>query len=91
VPAGVGDVVVELVVGIPAEDDVAEAEAVVEGREELVPRHVLAAQDAVEVEDADLDVVEVSFLDDAPRLGGGLDGPRSHVASCGTSARYSPS
>ena len=56
VPAGERDVVVELVVGVPAEDDVAEAEALFERGQELVARHVLAAQDAVDVEDADLDV-----------------------------------
>ena len=36
VPAGELHVVVELVIGIPAEHDVTESEATVEGREELV-------------------------------------------------------
>ncbi len=64
VPAGVGDVVVELVVGIPAQHDVAEADAGLEAGKELVAAQILAAQDAVGVEDADLDVAEIALADD---------------------------
>ena len=69
VPAGVLHVVVELVLAVPAEHDVAEAEAPVERGEELVPRDVLAAQDAVDVEDADLDVRDPALFDDRPCVG----------------------
>ena len=78
VPAGVLHVVVELVVGIPAQHHVAEAEALVERAEELLARHVLAAQDAVDVEHADLDVGEAALLDDLPGVGDGLDVFGSH-------------
>jgi hypothetical protein len=74
VPAGVLHVVVELIVRIPAEYDVAEAKALVERREELVPPHVLAAHDAVVVEHADLDVIELALLDDLAGVG-----RRTHV------------
>ena len=73
VPAGVCDVVVELVVGVPAQHHVAEAEAALQRREELGLRHVLAAQDAVDVEDADLDMGQAALLDDLAGVGGGAD------------------
>ena len=50
VPAGEGDVVVLLVVRVPAEHHVAEAQAILEGREELVAIEELAAQNPVVVE-----------------------------------------
>src|SRR5205814_10327240 len=37
-----------------------------------------AAQDAVDVEDADLDVAEAALLHDPPRIGGGLHLLRPH-------------
>ena len=59
-PAGELGVVVGLVGDVPAEDDVAEAEAAGRRRlgraEELVDVQVLAAQDAVDVADRDLDL-----------------------------------
>ena len=64
VPAGELDVVVELVVGIPTKDHVAKAKALVQCAKELFLRHVFAAQDAIDVEDADLDVAEATVLDD---------------------------
>ena len=70
VPAGQRGVVVELVVGIPAQHHVAEAEALLERRFELVAGHVLAAHDAVDVEDADLDEGQVA----AAHIGGGIGG-----------------
>ncbi len=73
VPARVLHVVVELVVRIPAQHHVAEAEALVERGEKLVAAHVLTAQDAVVVEDTDLDVFELAFLDDAAGVGRGAD------------------
>ena len=73
VPAGVFHVVVELVVRVPAQHHVAEAEALVERGEELVAAHVLAAHDTVVVEDADLDVIELAFLDDLAGVGRGAD------------------
>jgi hypothetical protein len=54
-PAGIGAVVVADVAGVPAEDDVAEAEAVLGGGEELVLMEVFAAEDAVDVGDGDFD------------------------------------
>jgi hypothetical protein len=68
VPAGVFDVVVELVVRIPADDHVAEAEALLERREELVAADVLAAQDAVDVGDPDLDMRVPALFDEAARI-----------------------
>ena len=59
-PAGERRVVVGLVGDVPAEDDVAEAEAAgrrwLGGAEELVDVQVLAAQDAVDVAHRDLDL-----------------------------------
>ena len=56
-PAGVGDVVVALVGRVPAEHHVTEAEPAVDGSQELRLVEVLAAQDAVDVDDGDLHVV----------------------------------
>ena len=71
VPAGKLDVVVLLVVRIPTQHHIAEANALVERREEFFAVDVLAAQDAVVVEDADLDVMQPALLDDRARLRGG--------------------
>ena len=79
VPAGVADVVVELVLGIPAEHHVAEAEALVQGGEEFLPGHVLAAQDPVDVEYADFDVAELALLDDAAGVPCGANLTGLHV------------
>jgi hypothetical protein len=58
VPPRVGAVVVADVAGVPAEHDIAEPEAAAfRGREELVLVKVLAAQDAVDVGDGDLDLL----------------------------------
>ena len=70
VPAGIGDVVVKLIVGIPAQHHVTETEAAIEGREELSRRHVLAAHDAVDIEQADLDVAELALFHDLAGAGG---------------------
>src|ERR1700738_3942214 len=61
VPAGHLRVVVELVARVPAEDHVAEAEATLGHAPELVQRDVLAAQDAVDVESAQLDLLHLRF------------------------------
>ena len=79
VPARVLDVVVELVLAIPAEHDVAEAEAAVERRQEFFARDVLAAQDAVDVEDAHLDVLYAAFLDQCAGVLRRAHLPRFHV------------
>ena len=63
VPAGDAGVVVEDVGRVPAEDDVAEAERVLEGAPELLERDVLAAQDAVDVVAADLDAADAMLLE----------------------------
>ena len=81
VPAGVGDVVVELVVAVPAQHHVAEAHAALERRLELVDVDVLAAQDAVDVVDAHLDVAEAALLDDLQGIGRRLDLARFHSLS----------
>jgi hypothetical protein len=66
-PAGERRVVVGLVADVPAEDDVAEAEAAgrrgLGGAEELVDVQVLAAQDAVDVADRDLDLAAAALAD----------------------------
>ena len=56
-PAGDLGVVVALVLAVPAEHHVAEAEAAFHRAEELVLVQVLAAQDAVDVAAGDLDLV----------------------------------
>ena len=73
VPAGELDVVVELVLAVPAQHDVAESEPALERRQELLPRHVLAAQDPVDVEGPDLDVRQTARLDDGTRVRRALD------------------
>jgi hypothetical protein len=60
-PAGELRVVVELIVRVPAEDDVAESEVLVECRQELVAAQILSPQDPVGVEDADLDVFDAAL------------------------------
>src|SRR5258705_4455118 len=62
-PAGELGVVVALVAGIPAEHHVAEAEAALDGGEELVAMDVLAAEDAVNVRYADLHLADVGAAD----------------------------
>ncbi len=79
VPAGDGNVVVQLVLGIPAQHHVAEAEALIEGGDELVGLHVLAAHDAVHVDDADLDVVAFALGDDLLGVRRRLDLSRFHL------------
>jgi hypothetical protein len=63
-PARVLHVVEQLVVAVPAQHHVAEAETVLERREELRLRYILAAQDGVAVEHADLDVGQAALLHD---------------------------
>ena len=70
VPAGELGVVVELVVGIPAQHHVAEAEALLEGGFELVAGHVLAAHDAVDIDDADLHEGQIAAAHIVRRIGG---------------------
>src|SRR5262249_2335873 len=69
-PARDGHVVVQLVSDVPAEDDVAEAQASFGDPPELVQRHVLAAQDAVDVEAAELHLAHAVLLE---RLAQALD------------------
>src|SRR6185312_7015387 len=75
VPAREADVVVQLVVGIPAQHDVAEAQSFLQAGEELLPREILAPEDAVEIEHTDLDVTCAARLDERARLRS-----RSHFA-----------
>jgi hypothetical protein len=79
VPARVLHVVVELVVGIPAQHHVAEAESLVERGEKLVAAHVLTAHDSIVVEDTDLDMIELALLDDAAGVGRGADVLGLHI------------
>src|SRR6185369_17690122 len=58
VPARELRVVVALVVHVPAEHDIAEAESALDRGEELVTVDVLAAKDPVDVADADLHLPE---------------------------------
>src|SRR6185437_9956751 len=81
VPAGVGDVVVELVVAVPAQHHVAEAHAALEGRLELVDMEVLPAQHPVEVVHPHLDVAEAALLDDLKGIGSRLHLARFHYFS----------
>ena len=79
VPAGKTDVVVELVGGIPAQHHVAEAEAAVEGGFEFLPREIFAAQHAVDVEHAELDVAGLALADDVLDIGRGFHLARLHA------------
>src|SRR5205814_3955171 len=58
VPSGDGGVVVQHVPAVPPEDDVAESQATFGDAPELVEGHVLAAQDAVDVEPAELHLAD---------------------------------
>ena len=69
---------VEFVGGVPAEDHVAEAEALVQRAEELVAADILAAQHPVEIADRQFDVLDTRFPDEISsgiRVG---DGVRVH-------------
>ena len=72
VPAGERALVVELIVGIPAQHDVAEAEALIERADELVAGEIFSANDPIEIDDAELDVRQAPLLDQGPGIGGGL-------------------
>lgn len=65
---------VGLVVHVPAEDDGAEAEALARDGQELLLRHQLASQDAIDVDARHLDCPVVS-----EELGEGLDGDLGEV------------
>ena len=77
-PARHFDVVVELIVAVPAEHDVAEAKTLFQRRQEFVAAHVFAAHDAIDVEHADLDVVESLLANVVRQVLGGLDVEISH-------------
>src|SRR5207248_8138199 len=82
VPAGHLRVVVELIARVPAEDHVAEPEPALGDGEELVEGDVLAAQDPVDVETADLhsaDPEPVEFLAERFDLRGARLDCRLHV------------
>jgi hypothetical protein len=79
VPAGIAHVVVELVVGIPPKHHVAKPESGLERGEELVHMQILAAQDAVGVMHAHLDMAQPAFADDAARILGRPDFARLHT------------
>ncbi len=79
-PAGEADVVVELVGGIPAEHHVAEAEAAVERGFEFFAGEIFAAQHAVGIEHAELDVSELALAHDVLGIGRSLDLARLHAA-----------
>ncbi len=68
-PAGIAEIVDQLIVRIPAEHDVAEAETTFEGREELVARDIFAAHYPVNVDEAELDMAEGARLDDPLGIG----------------------
>src|SRR5688500_3461271 len=59
VPASDLRVIVEDVADIPAENDIAEAEALVDHVPELLERNELAPQDPVDVEPSDLDLLDL--------------------------------
>jgi hypothetical protein len=62
VPACEGGFVVELVGRVPAKDDVAEFEALLQRVEEFVARQVFSANNAVEVHDPELDMGQAARL-----------------------------
>jgi hypothetical protein len=68
VPARELGVVVELVVRIPAQNHVAESHVLVERGEKLIAIEILAAQDAVGIEDADLDVLDPALSQSLPQV-----------------------
>jgi hypothetical protein len=83
VPAGQLGVVVAGIVDVPAEDDVAEAEAALHRRVELVPVQILPAQHAVDVADGDLDLGELRARDGIERapIGRSRSLSRGHASS----------
>src|SRR5882672_244499 len=62
VPAGEIAFVVELVVGVPAEDNVAEIEPRLQRAQKLLARQILSANDAIEIDDPELDVGQAARL-----------------------------
>jgi hypothetical protein len=83
VPAGELCIVVELVVRVPAENHVAEAEVFVEPREEFIAAEVFAAQDAVGVGDSDFDMFDAAVGQKFTNLGVLLHGwlPRGRFST----------
>src|SRR5580700_7664833 len=78
VPAGHADVVIQLIVAVPAQHHVAKPVTLLERREEFFAAHVFAAHDAIDVEHADLDVVESLLANVVRQVLGGLDVEISH-------------
>src|SRR5207237_6662777 len=72
-PAGEGDVVIELVVGIPPQDHVAETDSTVESGKEFDLGNVFASQDAIVVENTDFDMANAALFHDAPCIVGGAN------------------
>ncbi|MNQ90384.1 hypothetical protein D3C85_1057240 [compost metagenome] len=68
VPAGVLGVVVELVVEVPAEHDIAERQPRAQGAEEFVAPQILAQHDAVHIGQAHLDMRERAGLHQTLRV-----------------------
>jgi len=60
VPTRVAGVVEQLIVRVPAEDDVAEPEILVERREEFLAAEILAAHDPIAVEYTYLDMLDIA-------------------------------
>src|SRR5262249_4456707 len=68
VPAGVLRVVVELILRVPSDDDIAKTEPALERRKKFRLRDVLAAQNAVDIDAGDFNVRETALLDDGARI-----------------------
>ena len=81
VPSRQRRVVVELIVGIPAQHHVAHAEAAGERGFELVAGHVFAAHDSVDIHDADLHERQIAASHIGCSIGGGFDLGNVHAGN----------
>ena len=63
VPAGETGVVIQLVIGIPAEHHITKPEPAFKRGYELVTRHIFAAHHPIGIEQPDLDIIKITVFD----------------------------
>ena len=74
----------DFVVDAEAEDISQRVNTFLHRLEELEPRDIFATNDAVDINEADLDVIEIALLHDLTCVGGGADflGPHRGTIAC---------